>query len=332
MVKKLSCLGMLIILAFTGRDAIAQDPIFSQFYANPLYLNPALAGSAICPRLSFNYRNQWPAIAGTYVTYNASYDQYMDKISGGIGFLAMSDRAGEGALTSNTISAIYSYRLTINRKMSLNAGFQGTYYNRRIDWDKLTFPDMIDPRFGFVYNTMEKRPAKLSIGFMDFSSGLLLSHSDNFFAGVAVHHLTQPNEGFYSDISSKLNMKITAHAGGIIDLKRRSSGNRGQEDPTLSPNILFQQQQHFQQINYGVYFNRYPFVGGLWFRQNFNNADAFILLCGFEQESFKIGYSYDLTVSKLTNITGGAHEVSFSWLFPCPQKKVKVRTINCPSF
>lgn len=332
MVKKLSCLGMLLILVFAGRITKAQDPIFSQFYANPVYLNPALAGSAICPRLSFNYRNQWPAIAGTYVTYNASYDQYWDAISGGVAILAMSDQAGEGALTSNTISGVYSYRLTINRKMSLNAGFQGTYYNRRIDWDKLTFPDMIDPRFGFVNNTQEKRPPKLSIGFFDFSSGLVLSHSDNFFAGIAVHHMTQPNEGFYSDISSKLNMKFTFHMGGIIDLKRKSGSNRSQEDPTLSPNILYQQQQHFQQINYGVYFNRFPFVGGLWFRQNFNNADAFILLAGFEQPSFKLGYSYDLTVSRLTNITGGAHEISFSWLFPCAQKKKKVRTINCPSF
>ncbi|MCX6271306.1 MAG: type IX secretion system membrane protein PorP/SprF [Bacteroidetes bacterium] len=332
MVKKLSCVVMLIFLVLTGQVAKAQDPIFSQFYANPLYLNPALAGSVICPRLSFNYRNQWPAIAGTYVTYNASYDQYWDKISGGVGFLAMSDRAGEGALTTNTFSGIYSYRLVINRKLSLNAGFQASYFQRRIDWDKLTFPDMIDPKYGFVNNTMEKQPPKLSIGFADFSSGLLLSHSESFFAGVAVHHLTQPNEGFYSDISSKLNMKLTVHAGGIIDLRRRSRGNRSLEDPTLSPNILYQQQQHFQQLNYGVYFNRYPFVGGLWFRQNFNNPDAFILLAGFEQPSFKLGYSYDLTVSKLTNITGGAHEVSFSWLFPCPIKKKKVRAINCPSF
>jgi type IX secretion system PorP/SprF family membrane protein len=323
---------MLLILVFACRIAKAQDPIFSQFYANPVYLNPALAGSAICPRLSFNYRNQWPAIAGTYVTYNASYDQYMDKISGGIALLAMSDRAGEGALTSNTVSGVYSYRLTINRKSALNAGFQATYYNRRIDWDKLTFPDMIDPRFGFVNSTQEKRPPKLSIDFFDFSSGLVFNRGDNFFAGVAVHHLTQPNEGFYSDVSSKMNMKFTFHMGGIIDLKKRSGSNRGVDDPTLSPNILYQQQQNFQQINYGVYFNRFPFVGGLWFRQNFNNADAFILLCGFEQASFKLGYSYDLTVSRLTNITGGAHEISFSWLFPCPEKKKKVRTINCPSF
>jgi len=332
MIKKLSCVLITTILLVTGEIGRAQDPIFSQFYANPLYLNPAMAGSAICPRLNLNYRNQWPSIAGTYVTYSASYDQYWDKISGGIGFLAVSDRAGDGALTTNIFSGMYSYRLTINRKMFMNAGFQATYMQRRLDWDKLTFPDMIDPKYGFVNLTQEKQPPKLNIGFVDFSAGLLLNHSEYFYLGAAVHHLTQPNEGFYSDISSKLNMKLTVHAGGIIDLKSRRSGSRQLEDPTLSPSILFQQQQKFQQINYGMYFNRYPFVGGLWFRQNFNNPDAFIMLAGFQQSSFKIGYSYDLTVSKLTNITGGAHEVSFSYLFPCPVKKKKVRTINCPSF
>ena len=66
-------------------ESFAQDPAFSQFYANPLYLNPALAGSANCPRVILNYRNQWPGIAATYVTYSASYDQYVDAIQGGIG-------------------------------------------------------------------------------------------------------------------------------------------------------------------------------------------------------------------------------------------------------
>jgi type IX secretion system PorP/SprF family membrane protein len=332
MVKKLSCAFIATFVILLTQVGNAQDPIFSQFYANPLYLNPALAGSAICPRLNLNYRNQWPSIPGTYVTYSASFDQYWDKISGGVGLIAMRDQAGEGALVTNTVGAIYSYRLTVSRKHFLNAGFQATYENRSLDWDKLTFPDMIDPKYGFVNATQEKRPDHLSIGFADFSSGLTFSNADNYYVGVAFHHLTQPNEGFYSDISSRLNMKLTAHAGFILDLKRKSGKTRNQEDPTISANILYQQQQKFQQLNYGIYFNRFPFVGGMWFRQSFNNPDAIIFLAGLQQESFRVGYSYDLTVSKLTNITGGAHEISVSWIFPCPVKHKKVRAINCPTF
>lgn len=332
MVKKLTFIWVAAILIFMGAEGHAQDPIFSQFYANPLYLNPALAGSNICPRVNLNYRSQWPSIAGTYKTFSASADMYMDKLSGGVGLIVLNDQAGSGALQTTTASGIYSYRLTINRNLFLNAGFQATYYQRKIDWAKLTFPDMIDPHFGFVYTTQEKQPSKLTKGFADFSTGLVLANSRNFYAGFALHHLTQPNEGFYSDISSKLNMKMTVHAGYIFDLSKKSSNNRSVEDPTLSANILYQRQQHFQQINYGLYFNRFPFVGGLWFRQNFNNPDAIIFLVGFQQDWFNFGYSYDLTVSKLTNITGGAHEISLALMFPCPPHKKKLRTINCPTF
>lgn len=332
MIRKLLYSLFLLLSVTVTQNGFAQDPIFSQFYANPLYLNPALAGSAICPRLIMNYRNQWPSISGTYVTYNASFDQYWDKISGGVGFIATSDRAGEGALTTTMASGIYSYRLTLSRKLFLNAGFQATYLQRKIDWYKLTFPDQIDEKYGFINITSERPPENLTRSFVDFSTGLVFGDNENFFVGAAFHHLTQPNDGFYSDVSSKLYMKMTVHAGGIINLARKHQGNRRLDDPTLSPNILYQKQQEFNQLNYGVYFNRYPFVGGVWFRQNFENPDAFIFLVGFEQPSYKFGYSYDLTVSKLTNITGGAHEITFSWQFKCPPKKKKIRAINCPAF
>lgn len=332
MIKKLIFSIIILATLSTANEAFAQDPIFSQFYANPLYLNPALAGSAVCPRLTMNYRNQWPSISGTFVTYSASYDQYIDGIAGGIGIIATTDRAGEGALTSTMVSGIYSYRLKISRSFFLNAAFQATYLQRRIDWESLTFGDQIDPKYGFVNISQERPPENTTRGFPDFSSGIMFSHKENFYGGVAVHHMTQPNDGFYSDVSSKLYMKLTVHAGTIIDLKRRRSGARQIDDPTISPNILYQHQQNFQQLNYGIYVNKYPFVGGLWFRQNFENADAFILLAGFQQPSFKFAYSYDLTVSKLTNITGGAHEFSFTWQFKCPEKREKIKTINCPSF
>ena len=58
----------------------AQDPTFTQFYANPLYLNPAFAGSNKCPRISMNYRNEWPQLTGNYVTYSLAYDSYVKNI------------------------------------------------------------------------------------------------------------------------------------------------------------------------------------------------------------------------------------------------------------
>jgi len=64
----------LVLCVFASFTAIAQDPQFTQFYANPLYLNPAFAGTARCPRVTMNYRNQWPVLTGTFVITSASYD------------------------------------------------------------------------------------------------------------------------------------------------------------------------------------------------------------------------------------------------------------------
>ena len=312
----------LLLLTAIVPEVHAQDPQFTQFYANPLYLNPAFAGSVRCPRFILNYRNQWPAIPGNFVTYSASYDQHFDGISGGLGVLVTNDVAGEGTLVSTNVSGIYSYHLEVNRNFSIKAGFQATYAQRTLDWSKLTFGDQIDSRFGFVYQTAEQQPGQ-SVSYVDFSAGLL-AYSDKFYFGFAAHHLTQPDQSFLVP-TSKLPMKITAHTGAVIPLGRKTRFN----DPAkISPNILFQQQQDFRQINIGMYFQKNPFIAGLWYR----NKDAFIALIGLQQGVFKFGYSYDITISRLTNATAGAHEISFAMQLECKPKKKRYRTINCPSF
>ena len=323
-------LATALIAVMSVWDAKAQDPHFSQYYANPLYLNPAMAGAPICPRMILNYRNQWPGISGQYVTYNASYDQHVDALSGGIGVLVNVDRAGEGTLSTTMASGIYSYKLDLNRKLSLKAGIQATFLQKNLDWTKLTFPDQIDPRHGFVFNTNEVYPEDgLTKTVADFATGLVL-YSERFFAGVSAHHLTTPNEGFIS--YSELPLKWTGHAGAIISIEGDNSRKRTVEETSISPNIMFQKQGQFEQFNYGCYLNKYPFVVGTWFRQSLDNPDAVIVLLGFVQPSFKFGYSYDLTVSKLTNASGGAHEFSLTIQFECSPKQKRVRPITCPSF
>ncbi|MBC7863532.1 MAG: type IX secretion system membrane protein PorP/SprF [Bacteroidia bacterium] len=316
MIKKLLFALTLTVVANIG-DLMAQDPEFTQFYANPLYLNPAFAGTARCPRICLNYRNQWPAISGTFITYSASYDQHIDGISGGLGLLVTNDQAGLGTLNTTNISGIYSYQLSITREFSMKFGFQATYAQKSIDWSKLNFGDMIDPRRGFVWNTNEV-PGLSKKSNLDVSAGIL-GFSKRYFFGAAVNHITQPDEGLLG--SSKLPMKITAHAGAMIPLAK---GN----ETYLSPNILYQKQQDFQQLNLGIYVVKGPIVGGLWYR----NQDAFILLIGFQKDQFKMGYSYDVTISRLGNATAGSHEISFQLQFECKPKHKKFRTVSCPSF
>ena len=316
MIKKI--LFILSVIVVISGDLAAQDPQFTQFYANPLYLNPAFAGTARCPRICMNYRNEWPGINNAYVTYSASYDQHIDNLSGGIGILATSDRAVDGTLTTNRVSGIYSYHLAVNREFSLKFGLEGTYHQKSLDWSKLTFGDMIDRRRGFVWNTNETQVSNKRQG-VDISAGVL-GYSKRYFFGLALHHLNQPEEGFINSSNVKLPMKITAHAGAMIPIDKAGT--------FISPNILYQRQQDFQQLNLGLYFVKNNIVGGLWYR----NQDAFIVLVGVQTKTFKAGYSYDVTVSKLANVSAGSHEISVQFQFECKPRKKKFRTVSCPSF
>lgn len=327
---------VLFIFLFPALLADAQDPEFSQFYANPIYLNPAFAGSVRCPRLALNYRNQWPGLSRTFITYSASYDQHVDAIGGGLGVIFMNDKAGEGTLTKSDVSAIYSYQLNVSRDFSIRTGLQATYTQEKVDWDKLTFGDEIDPRFGYIYETQEVRPNE-SHSFVDFSAGIL-AYTSKFYGGAAVHHLTQPDQAFIVEGSSPLPMKITAHLGAMLPLKGASSYRGRLEGTYLSPNILYQQQQAFNQLNIGMYILKTPIVGGLWYRGYFNggqfiSGDSFIALIGIQKDLFKFGYSYDVTVSKLSNnVTSGSHEISFGMQFECHPKKKRFKAISCPTF
>ncbi len=302
----------------------AQDPTFTQFYANPLYLNPAFAGSNKCPRISMNYRNEWPNLSGNYVTYSASYDKYIKNIKGGLGLLATYDQQGRGTINTSMLGLIYSYHLKVNRKFTLLFGARAAYYQKSLDVSKLTFGDMIDPRKGFVLNTGDVLQ-NASRQFFNASLGVL-GFSKNFYAGLALFHLNEPNESMITNGTSPQKMRITAHAGAIITLVK---GARGVKSTSLMPNIIFQYQQGFMEMNIGTYVKHGNLTFGAWFR----NRDAFILSLGIQTKSFRVGYSYDITVSKLNNGTSyGSHEVSMGFNLSCGEKPMAFRSLSCPSF
>jgi type IX secretion system PorP/SprF family membrane protein len=312
----------------------AQDAQFSQFYANPLYLNPAMAGAQICPQLIVNYRNQWPGLSKSFINYNASYDQYIHKIHGGVGVIVNMDNAGDGILKTTQAGAIYAFSLRAAENLYINMAIQATFFQKTLNWDLLQFGDQIDPQQGFVLPTGETPPNSNSVVFPDFSTGLVFGWKGILHGGIAVNHLTQPNMAFYDQVENKLPMKITGHIGANINLEGGGLGFAEDSEPKfyIAPNLLYQQQGEFHQLNAGVYVIRLPIVIGTWFRHNFENADAIIVLVGINYKNLKIGYSYDITLSKLKSNTGGSHEISLAWQFNCIEKRRKLRAINAPGF
>ncbi len=314
---------MLLGLFYVSFHSLAQDPTFTQFYSNPVYLNPALAGSSGCPRIAMNYRNQWPQLTGNYITYAAAYDTYAKNLSGGVGIMAMHDQQGQGTIQTSMIAGTYSYYLKVNRKFRIMFGGQAAYFQKYLDWSKLTFGDMIDPRRGFIYQTGDVPRGNGSHGFFDVSAGMV-GFTKNFYFGVAAHHLNRPDESMILG-DSRLPIRVTGHMGANIKLGQRG---RYSSNTTLMPNVIYQYQNGFQQFNIGAYLKYEAFTIGAWYR----NRDAFIVSLGITTEKFRIGYSYDLTVSQLGGITGGSHEISMGINLKCKKQMKDFRRISCPSF
>ncbi len=298
----------------------AQDPVFSQFYASPIQLNPAFAGVTLAPRLTFNYRNQYPNFPNAYTTYAASYEQAVEPLNIGFGFLLSNDVAGDGIYQTSNAAAVFGYQVRLNDQLVARFGLEGGLLQYRLDWDKLLFGDQIDPRngppseVGAPVLSDEDRPERLSGTSFDVAAGVLL-FSERWYGGVSVKHLNRPEESLLTINENLLvgrPLRLSTHFGAQFSLP---GGNNRQMPTFISPNVLYIRQAEFSQLNLGAYAGFRQVFGGLWYRHAFSNPDAFILLAGFRKDIFRIGYSYDLTLSKLTAVPGGlggTHEISVS--------------------
>ena len=110
----------------------AQDPNFSQFFASPLTLNPALTGKFDgVYRVAGNYRNQWPTIYNAFTTYTASFDagilknKIPDYDQFGVGVLGFADQAGDGVLKTNAAALSIAYHKSLDEDgyNQIGAGF-----------------------------------------------------------------------------------------------------------------------------------------------------------------------------------------------------------------
>ncbi len=322
------CISTLLIAFLFNIKAFCQDATFSQYYANPIYLNPAFAGSEKCPRLALSYRNQFPEISQAFQTYSVSYDQFFDVIDGGVGIRLANDRQASGLINTFEASVCYSHLFLIKKKYSIRASLEVSYRQKTLDWNNLVFPDMIDI-FGEIIGATGEPQQDLNHQYIDFAAGVVFA-SPKFFAGVAAHHLTEPYAITKNDTHDRLHRKYTFHAGANIRVARQTFLRT---PLILSPNIIFEQQQTFQQLSYGTYVTKKPLVVGVWFRHDLKmNPDAMIFLIGTYYRNFKFGYSYDLIMTPLRSATLGTHEITFGMIFDCSPSRKKRGAVKCPEF
>ncbi len=310
--KLIVFLASLLIMT-TALRLKAQDPEFSQFYANPLYLNPAFTGTSAYPRVVTNYRNQWPKQGNTYVTYNMTYDKFVNSMRGGVGLKVMYDRELNGVVNSIYTSFLYSYHIKANDRLFFTMALEGGFIFKQFNISGLIFPGMIDQGTGTITGTY---PLPFEDGqkiFPDFSFGMAGQMDDVYF-GIALHHLTQPDQSIIEgDQVGRLPLKLTVHAGAKGHEFHRGLLSRGF---TLSPNLVYRQQGSFKQINAGMYMKEDWLTFGGWYRNNLSiRPDAFIVMVGFQKEKFQFGYSFDFSLSNVAAYSYGSHELSMTFFF-----------------
>jgi len=107
----------------------------------------------------------------------------------------------------------------------------------------------------------------------------------------------------------------------------------GREVLQLSPNVVFMQQDIYQQLNYGLEVLFRNLMGGVWFRQDLTfSYGTLIFSMGYGTDKFRVRYSYDakLSAPEVHIPSLGAHEISMVIIFENLYKSAKHRAIKCP--
>lgn len=330
-------LGALLCIVVSSTQA--QDIHFSQFGSAPLILNPALTGLSNCTyRAALNYRNQWASVAGpsSYQTYAASFDiglfrESLNYSMLGLGLMVFNDVSADGALNNLTLMGSLAYHQNLGGRGDhyLSLGAQGGLVQKSVDIDKLVFESMIGPN-GVDPSIFSGEYFDDNISYFDLNVGAnIRSRFGNHFAmqlGGAYHHLAEPTESFYDDVSNKLNARYTGYASikagwekfviipsGIYMLQTENSN----EEITVGATLGFRLEE-------GVSF---MYLGG-----HYRMDDAIIPSLGIDYNNIQFGISYDVTNSDFAAANGNRGGLELSLIFTGCLTHEDKYTIDCPRF
>lgn len=300
----------------------AQDPIYTQGFMAPVYLNPAASGMADYDvRVSAIYRRQWLVVPSGMQYFTIAIDKYIFEHNIGIGLMVNKEQ--EGYIKKLGVHGTFSKLLCFgNHRLSL--GIQAGIFNRQVDYDKLWFADQINNE-GIVSNL----PSQVSPNvnnkkwLPDFAAGAMWVHNTGLMIGGAVHHLNQPDESFSNAEESKLPRRLTLITRYPFLIGENSLWG---DDVLLVPGVVYSHQRNNKSLMMGVEFKTHYINLGLWYRNNMNfrRSDAFcvsITLDNFlgrgdydNPNKLKTGFAYDATLngSGFTR-TGGSSEGALTW-------------------
>ncbi|MBK6827548.1 MAG: PorP/SprF family type IX secretion system membrane protein [Chitinophagaceae bacterium] len=334
---------LLLGIGFAG-VAAAQDPNFSQFFSSPLTLNPALTGKFDGSyRVAGNYRNQWPTINNAFVTKTASIDfgimknRIADIDQMGIGFLGVTDRAGDGVLVTNYAGLSLSYHKGLDEDgyHQIGAGFQAAYTNKRLDVTKVYFEDELTP-LGFIPGTTGEvfTNKQINVSYVDVNAGILYNGTtngyNNFYIGASMYHINRPKESFQGG-EFLLHPRTTIQAGGRLPIGSYNSLHLSSIFSTQASakNIVFGGALCYN-VNHNEDNPTNVFIGS-WARFN-NISESIIPYVGLEFGPFHLGYTYDINISSLQPASNSVGGNEISLIFIKKPSDPNAKKLNCPRF
>jgi len=315
--RKITLIALLLLTGAAGRLMAQVDPHFSQYYANPLWLNPALTGVINGDtRISGNFKDQWASVNKAYQTAAVAADfRTSEKVSLGLSVLNQSAGGNSFNYFSAYGSLGYGIAISNNGNHRLSFGVQAGLINRSFDMSKFQFGNQYVPGSGFDPGMPSFESfSNTNTTIFDANAGVFYYNGDNLstvnaFGGVSVGHLSRPKDNFSADDKGKIPLRYAVHGGARI---------RASEYFDVTPHALYIKQQNATIKAFGAY-SEFKFqddkgliLGGLY-RLN----DAAMANVGYHINSLIIGASYDFNTSSLIRATGGQGgiELSISYVF-----------------
>lgn len=306
------------LFVITVQRTMAQtDPHFTQHYTFPMYVNPALTGSADGDyRASAIFRNQWGSITNPYRTIGLSFDARTNKnVALGVNILNQSaGDAGFNYLTSSFSFAYTGVKFGPDLSQHIVMAIQGGIMNRRVNTSKFKWGEQWTPIDGYqASNPSNETFARSSSTVLDIGAGILYfdaapEKKANLFGGFSVYHLNKPKDPIVSTTeNTELNtipMRYTVHAGVSYNFSERTR---------IVPHALYMRQGTASEGMLGVYGQininaDTDFMLGGYYRF----SDAISPYIGIDYKNFIIGLSYDVNASKLGTMTKNVNSIELS--------------------
>jgi type IX secretion system PorP/SprF family membrane protein len=320
LIKRYTWFTACLFLVTVAKTVAQTDPHFTQQYTFPMYINPALAGSADGDyRASAIFRNQWGSISNPYRTMGISFDARTNK-NVALGINLLNQSAGDGGFNYLTSSFTFAYTgVKFGKELQhhIVMAIQGGFINRRVNTSKFKWGEQWDPITGYQEsNPYTETFAHTSSTVPDIGTGIMYFDAApdkklNPFGGFSIYHLNKPKDPIISVQSAERNtipVRYSIHGGVSYNLSDRTR---------IVPHVMYMHQGTAAEGTIGVYGQinvnaDTDFMLGGYYRVK----DALAPYVGIDYKNFVIGLSYDANASKLRSMTKNVNsfELSLSYI------------------